>query len=343
MSNGSSTHNKKPPTTVAVVGAGVIGLSVATHLLEKFGQELSLTVIADKFSPNTTASDKSGGWIYPPGEYDEKAASRMRASMKRFDQLHNSEICHLTGLNLVHGYLQSRSLVTKESRPLGGDQLKGLRVTQGEVHDYDNLLYAFSTYIISCPVYLPWLMGKIKELGGSMECRKINNLSELVSYGVVINCTGMGARELVNDQNMYPLRGHMMSVKAPWIKQWHIRRIPFDNNISRSALIFPHADKVLLGGTHEASESLSVDHCQIDEMVKWCSRVVPSLTNAEIIDKWVGIRPMRKGGVRLERDESAEQCIIHCYGHGSDGVSLSWGCAEEVGVLVEHAIYQHCS
>jgi D-amino-acid oxidase len=44
----------------------------------------------------------------------------------------------------------------------------------------------------------------------------------------------------------------------------------------------------------------------------------------------VGLRPVRPE-VRLE----AVGRVIHCYGHGGAGVTVSWGCAEEVLGLVE--------
>ena len=49
---------------VVVVGAGVIGLSTAVHLSERFGDSLEVTVVAEKFSPNTTA-DQAGTILLP--------------------------------------------------------------------------------------------------------------------------------------------------------------------------------------------------------------------------------------------------------------------------------------
>ena len=49
---------------VVVVGAGVIGLSAAVHLCERFGDGLDITLVSEKFSPDTTG-DKAGMLIYP--------------------------------------------------------------------------------------------------------------------------------------------------------------------------------------------------------------------------------------------------------------------------------------
>jgi D-amino-acid oxidase len=47
----------------------------------------------------------------------------------------------------------------------------------------------------------------------------------------------------------------------------------------------------------------------------------------------VGLRPARPA-VRLETEGTPGGVIVHCYGHGGAGVTLSWGCAEEVADVV---------
>ena len=57
------------------------------------------------------------------------------------------------------------------------------------------------------------------------------------------------------------------------------------------------------------------------------------LDNAEVLGHWSGLRPARRGGARLELDETPDgkgRRVVHCYGHGGAGVTCSWGCADEV-------------
>lgn len=51
--------------------------------------------------------------------------------------------------------------------------------------------------------------------------RKLTSLAELAGEGwdVVFNCSGLGAKALLPDQNTYPIRGQIMRVKAPWVNQ----------------------------------------------------------------------------------------------------------------------------
>ena len=57
--------------------------------------------------------------------------------------------------------------------------------------------------------------------------------------------------------------------------------------------------------------------------------VLSAVHHAEVVAHRVGLRPARPS-VRLE----AEGRVVHNYGHGGAGVTLSWGCAEEVRDLV---------
>ena len=60
----------------------------------------------------------------------------------------------------------------------------------------------------------------------------------------------------------------------------------------------------------------------------------PNMTMENIIDVKVGLRPFRAGGFVVRGERVGEKLIIHNYGHGGSGITLSWGCAEEVVKLV---------
>jgi D-amino-acid oxidase len=62
--------------------------------------------------------------------------------------------------------------------------------------------------------------------------------------------------------------------------------------------------------------------------------ILPALQQTKIIGEAVGLRPGRSE-VRLERENREQGVVIHNYGHGGAGVTLSWGCAEEVLELTE--------
>ena len=336
--------------SVAVVGAGVIGLSVAAHLLERFQDELLVTVIADKFSPNTISSDRSGGWILPvefdkitPGE-PQRAARWTKGTIRRLQSLYNSPEGGETGISLVTGYYMIDPLNT--SYQTWSDFVQGFRFASKEERESYNFrtgatVLTFTTFTVSCLIYLPWLLKRFKGLGGVTKERKVNNLSELIgSYDIIINCTGLGARELANDPLVYPVRGHIVSVSAPWIKHF----LEEFGHLRHKVYILPRSNDVILGGTYEPGiEDMSVDTLETRNVMERCQTAMPNLSTARVLDKWVGVRPFRKGGVRLEKEtrnayNDTDTIVIHCYGHGSDGVTLSWGCAQEIGDMINECI-----
>ena len=87
---------------------------------------------------------------------------------------------------------------------------------------------------------------------------------------------------------------------------------------------------MILGGVaQEGNWSLEPTEEDRNFILEKCSKIIPDLKNAEIIEDIVGLRPGRTE-VRLEKEQISGKTIIHNYGHGGSGVTLSWGCAEEV-------------
>jgi D-amino-acid oxidase len=64
---------------------------------------------------------------------------------------------------------------------------------------------------------------------------------------------------------------------------------------------------------------------------------VPALRGARVVGEAVGLRPARPA-VRLETEARPRGTVVHCYGHGGAGVTLAWGCAEEVVGLAIRAL-----
>ena len=86
---------------------------------------------------------------------------------------------------------------------------------------------------------------------------------------------------------------------------------------------------IVVGGTDQEGEwSRTPSPESADAILRRAALLVPELRGARVIRHKVGLRPVRPA-VRLERVAD----VIHCYGHGGAGVTLSWGVAEEVVTL----------
>ena len=333
---------------VAIVGAGVTGLTAAVHLQDRFPGKLNLAVLADKFTPNTL-SDRSLAVLLPTILTSESSINQAEdlkrwacISMNKFKLIFSSADNAQVGLSLVHGFIYFSS---PEPQPWWKDLMFGSRQVEMKSAEANMFavptdcedIWAFGTFTLNPTSFLQWLMGKAKEGGCVMEERKISSLEELTSsYDIVINCTGLSSYELVPDKSMYPVQGQLVLVKAPWIKHWVV--YPGADG-SHSTGVIPRGSDVILGTTHvNGNWNDSTDPDTTTDIIKRCQDLVPSLCGAEVVGSWAGLRPGRDT-IRLEccKDQSGN-LVIHCYGHKSSGVFLSWGCASDIGDMVEQKL-----
>jgi D-amino-acid oxidase len=102
--------------------------------------------------------------------------------------------------------------------------------------------------------------------------------------------------------------------------------------------IVPREDTVVLGGTAEVGSTELRPNLAIAEGIRRrCAALVPAVADARVLEHRVGLRPGRSA-VRLEREDRGGNVVVHCYGHGGAGVTLSWGCAAEVARLCTDAV-----
>lgn len=187
--------------------------------------------------------------------------------------------------------------------------------------------------LIETPIYLNYLLQRFRAGGGTIEQRAVANLDEMSERGrILINCTGLAARELIGDEQLYPIRGQIHHVKADGF----IPTLIDEHNPAGLTYIIPRRDGIIVGGTAQVNDwRLELD--EIDTRTIWSRaiKIVPQLAAAEPIAERVGLRPGRST-IRLEQEWLTPDChVIHNYGHGGAGFTLSWGCAAEVLTLVQ--------
>ena len=299
-----------------VVGGGVSGLSTGIRLLE---DGWIVDIWASKFSPNTTSDIAAALW-YPflsaPVEKTNLWGSNTYDVLKEFST--NSD----AGIYMTQTYEYFRKMQPDPSWKETVDNFE--RLTDDLPSNYVEC-FSFITPIIEMPIYLKWLVKRYKELGGSLEQKTISNFLDLPSkFDVVVNCTGLEAGELTGDKEVYPIRGQILRVKTD-ISEMHL-----DQQIPTLAYIVPRSNDMILGGVAQQDNwSLSPTEQDRKFILKKCSQIIPELRDVEIIEELVGLRPGRTS-VRLEKEIVSGQTLIHNYGHGGSGVTLSWGCADDV-------------
>ena len=303
-----------------IVGAGVSGLSSGICLLED-GKEV--TILSSEFSPNTTSDIAAALW-YPFLSAPVEKTNIWGA--RTYDTLKLLSADSATGIEMVQTFEYFRS---SQPDPVWMSTVDNFeRVTGNLPSDYVEC-FSFITSIIEMPIYLKWMMSRYKKLGGKIEEQEIKDFSEISNeYDFIVNCTGLSSGELCADSEVYPVRGQIIRIK-PLVSQMHL-----DQQIPTLTYIVPRSNDMVLGGvTQEGNWSTDPTDEDRDFILEKCSNIIPELKKAEIIEDIVGLRPGRTE-VRLEKEISSGRTIVHNYGHGGSGVTLSWGCAEEVVELV---------
>lgn len=88
-----------------------------------------------------------------------------------------------------------------------------------------------------------------------------------------------------------------------------------------------------MGGTaDEGAWDLAPDPATEAALLAKGVAMEPRLAGCRVLGRAVGLRPARSE-VRLEAERVEGSLVVHNYGHGGAGVTLSWGCAEEAARL----------
>jgi D-amino-acid oxidase len=179
--------------------------------------------------------------------------------------------------------------------------------------------------LIDMPVYLDYLLRRLTAAGGTL---RIQRHDRMPSGPIVVNCTGSGARSLVPDVDVTTVRGQLVVMENPGITEFFCA--VDDDETTELLYYMPHGERIVVGGVAQPGRwDRSPDPQSAHGILERCLRIQPRLARARIIGQTAGLRPIRPS-VRLEKDGR----VIHNYGHGGGGVTLSWGCAAVVADLV---------
>jgi D-amino-acid oxidase len=308
---------------VVLLGCGVSGLSCGVRLLEA-GH--TVEIWARELPPHTTSNIAAAVW----GPYRAFPQDRVTAWAGRtFEELcalaeqPDTGVRRVLGLEVLHAPAPDpwwRPCVSRFRRATAAELPPGY---------VDGFVY--EAPVIEMPRYLPYLLERFRRLGGSVRQREVRSLDEAWAVApLVVNCTGLGSRSLLGDETLFPVRGEVLRV-APLPEE----RFLIDEDEARGmSYVIPRSRDCILGGTaEEGSWSLEPDPAQAEALLSRAARLLPAGTRIQVLQHLVGLRPGRPS-VRLEAEQVGPHRVIHNYGHGGAGVTLSWGCAEEVAALV---------
>lgn len=295
---------------ITVVGAGVIGLTTAL-VLEERGHRVRVVAAA---TGEAITSSVAGAIWFPyrvgPPERVVGWAGRTR------EWLESKVATREAGVDLVLGYEISDTSdppywtaaipVDRAPAPVTGRPIA----------------WRFTAPRVEPTRFLAWLARPI-------EARTVTDLAAEPG-DLVINCTGLASRELLDDDAMLPLFGQVVITEHggydPGIT------ITDDRDPDAIFYAIPRRDELVLGGCSlpYPPGATAVPDPAITDRILAQARAL-GLAIGPVKRVRVGLRPFRTA-VRLERD-AANPRIIHNYGHGGAGFTLCRGCAETVAEL----------
>ncbi|KAF9932607.1 hypothetical protein FBU30_007753 [Linnemannia zychae] len=362
----SKSHKQEKPL-VAVIGAGVVGLTTALLLQ---CNHYDVTIISDEFpwegKPRPDyASPKAGAhWRSMCDEDDERAKYYDTVSYRTFQELAKDP---KSGINIRDAidYFDFNPTGHEDRDPWWSKVVDDFKRIPSTYSAFP-IAYSYKTPVITVNVYLKFLLDQFKRAGGRVQHRKLSHVAEAALWvgtkarpvKVIVNCTGFQARNLggVNDVMNFQTRGQTVVVRAAWVHE----TVTWISKTGSIMYIIPRSNgEVVLGGSHEAyqnNESVSgtkTTHILKTIIDRYPKILTPGtsaayaanpdlLSKFDIVDQKVGLRPSRIGGFRVEiehgRTGAGQPVLIaHNYGHGGAGYQSSWGTAYNTLELIQKA------
>ena len=343
---------------VGIVGAGVSGLTCGVVFAER---GYRTAIFAKEIGQQTTSGAAAALWF----PYDVEPADKIIPwALESYRALIDLARNHDSGVSIIELRQFSRTkriqipdwsiplgaiIIPSPSTSLGTGSVEdgaageaapwtprpeAERTGSERIKSLESFKSGFSLRVplMDTTIYLDYLANRFLKAGGQITDNvSFDRLEEIDSkFDLVINCAGIGARELVRDRNLEPHRGQVAIMPT-------IQDLPHAVVCDDAPLMYaiPRRNDCVFGGTNDLSDDLAVDSSTTAQIVAECSRAL-KIQKPNVLAERVGLRPYRTSGVRVERNRLRDgRTAIHNYGHGGSGFTLSWGCAREVVGLVQ--------
>jgi D-amino-acid oxidase len=303
---------------VAIVGAGVSGLTCALLFAES---GFATAVFAEKIGDETDSAAAAAIWYpYDVGPSDAVVPWALISYGRFLEVARNPK----SGVSLTELRVFSRLAPISPpdwaqpfaTRPLPAGDIPAAFVSGFSIH----------VPLIETARYLDYLKSRLTNAGIALNVGNRFQSLEMVDAGfdLIINCAGIGARELAPDPELEPHRGQVAIVGK--------LDLPYAVVCDDPPLMYaiPRSQDCVVGGTNDVSDDRCPDAAATARIISECERVL-GVSAPPLLRERVGLRPCRRSGVRLAAEELSDgQTVIHNYGHGGAGFTLSWGCAQTV-------------
>ena len=249
-----------PYRQVAVLGAGTVGLATA-RLFQ--GHGFDVTIYARDVPPHTTSNVAGAQWaphtviepVHRTGAFDDLLEQAAVFAHRHFESLVGDRY----GVRRLDAYEIADPPDTDDSwweAQLLADLFPKTSLAPSEHPFGRRSVYRYPSIHIDPAVYLRAVMADVQLAGGTIIRRDLADVEAVVALEqpLVVNCTGLGARELFGDDEMIPIKGQI-SVLSPQPEIDYIT-----HTVDGSLYMMPRQSGVILGGTQQRGvESLKRD------------------------------------------------------------------------------------
>lgn len=213
----------------------------------------------------------------------------------------------------------------------------------------------FTGVCINTAIYLPWLVSQCLLNGVVFKRAVFRHIQEAASAHIhpsgkvdlVVNCTGLMASKLggVNDKSVFPARGQVVVVRNDAGKMMDISGTDDGDDEACYVMTRAAGGGTVLGGSYQKGNwDAQVDPNLAVRIMKRAVEICPALTGGkgiehlDIVRHGVGLRPVREGGTRVEKERITGLWVVHNYGAGGAGYQSSYGCAQAAVDLIDEAL-----
>ncbi|CAI5450728.1 unnamed protein product [Caenorhabditis angaria] len=328
------------PTKIAIIGEGVVGCSTALQILQNIPNS-QITILSDRPFAKTCSAGPAG--LFRIDEVENREYGR--TTFKWFENLYKTRKGDETGVKLLSGHIQSDSKERLEQQQAAyGDIVYNFRFLeereiQGMFVEPSKYCIHYTAFASEGNKYVPFLKKSILETGkAEFKHQEVESLDQVAdsNYDIIVNCAGLNGGKLAGDDDtVYPIRGVVLAVDAPWHKHFMYRDF--------STFTIPKEDVVILGSVKQDNRwDLEITDEDRKDILTRYIKLHPGMRDPKIVSEWSALRPGRKS-IRVELQEKRSSSgknytVIHHYGHASNGFTLGWGTSAKVVELIKNAI-----
>lgn len=312
-----------PKQQIVVVGAGVSGLTSAICLAEA---GWPVRVWAAATGKQTTSAVAGAVWLPPrPADRAAETLEWTEHSLRVFTELAGDPD---SGVELTPALAAGELTATEAMSSAAAALIPDLGPADpADLPEGSRSGFRATLPMIDMPHYLDYLTRRLAAAGCEIEDHAVRTLGEAAdAAGIVVNCAGLSAGALAGDDTVQALFGQHVILTNPGLRQLFLE---IDGGPDWTCY-FPHPQRVVCGGISIPGRwDTAADPDVTERILRRCRRAEPRLNDAEVIEVITGLRPDRPS-VRVEAEPLGRARCIHNYGHGGNGVTLSWGCARDV-------------